>query len=490
MAVTCLIRRSGNLADMSIDGGRPLDPETRELVESTLIYTHRKRNFGMDRRAYGAIQLEQRPLYRLDGLGRHVFGAGFIPRLQKLLTDSGRQVRLSRHEPDDLNPRRFELDWGLVMEHFCDRFRPRQRDALAAIAANECGIIKMPTASGKGEIIKASCLMLSKARIDVVVPGKDLVCSLVDRLSMVLPNVGQVGAGKKNHGRVTVYSADSLHLSDGRSDVLLADEVHRLGAPSYAAALARYRYSRNFGLSASPTGRFDGADMEVEALFGPVIFEVSYQEAAGLGLVAPIRVEWVDVKLDHNPCANKQDTAKERWGIWRNTERNAIIAKKALSYGPDVQVLVMVRTLEHALYLRKHLPGFELCHSEQSLEPDELRAYQNKGLIGDDEGLMTAKKRDQMRRDFESGVLKKAIATGVWSTGVDFVGLQVLIRADATASEIADTQIPGRVCRIDGSKEVGLLVDFADQFDDGFRRKAMTRKRHYETHGWEQIKGA
>lgn len=488
MSPTCLIRKSGNLVDLSTDG-KPLTREAQTLVEDALVYTFRKTNFGNDRRMYGPVTTEQRPIFMIDTQGRHVFGAGCVPRIKKLLVDAGYEVQVIAHEPKGLlRPDRYRLDWDLLMEHFCDRFRPKQQECVVAIATNDCGRISAPPGFGKGEVIKMAALLMSHAKIDVAVPGKDLVKSLVERLSSVLPDIGQVGAGKKYKGRrITVYSADSLHLSDGNADVLLVDEIHRMAAPSYASALAKYKYSRNYGFSANVDGRFDGADMVLEALFGPVIFEVAYQEAAKLGLVAPIRVEWLSVQMDNNPCAGKSDIAKERWGIWRNSVRNKVIAAKALSYDEDDQVLIMVRTLEHALYLRKHLPTFELCYSEQSLQPDERAHYISNGLVKDDEASMTPKLREQMRRDFTSQKLKRVIATGVWSTGVDFVNLPVLIRADAQASEIADTQIPGRVCRTSSSKDVGVVVDLGDQFDEGFRRKALTRKKHYEAHGWKQV---
>lgn len=482
------VRKTGNLADITLANGQSLPVSIRQVLEAALTYQYRRRVFGPARRYAGAaMEIEQRPLYRTDGLGRLVCGVGCVPRVQQLLEADGHQVTVTHEYPVHLDPRRFELDWDNLMRHYYDKFRPKQADCIAAIASNHCGIIKAPPGFGKGVVLDMAALLLSRAKIDIVIPGKDLVQKTVDRLTAHVPDVGQVGAGKKQFGRVTVYSADSLHLSDGKADVLLADEVHRLAAPTYAAPLAQYRHSRNYGLSASPTGRFDGADMVLESLFGPVIFEMSYQDAVAQGLVIPMRVEWVPVQMGVNPCSGKKDTAKERWGIWRNDTRNRAMAEKAMSYDANTQVLVMVKTLEHALFLREHLPGWSLCHSEAALSPTDIRFYRNNGLLGANESTITAKEREKMRKAFETGELKKVICTGVWSTGVDFVNLQVLIRGDAMMSEIADTQIPGRVSRTNDNKEIGVLVDFMDQFDESFRRKALARKKHYEANGWDQM---
>lgn len=487
------IRRSGNLIDVAHADGGPLTKEEVALFARALTYTHRQRLYGRD--AYDAATGRRTPmrvqdvrLFEYDADGRVVCGAGFAPRIAGLLEAAGLPVVQTRLDAPHPRPERYHHDWDLVMEHFAEGFRPKQEECLTALAAYESGIISAPTGMGKGRVIEMVCLLYSKARIDVVVQGKDLVQKTASTLSRTIPNVGMVGAGARSFGRVTVYSADSLHHSDGEADILLGDEVHRLAASSYARHLAKYRNSRNYGLSASPTGRFDGADLMLEGLFGPVIFHLGYPEAVALGLVCPIRVEWLDVRMDHNPCDGKKDIWRESHGIWRNQYRNQVIADKARSYPDDAQVLILVRTLEHALYLRRHLPDFALCHSEQAIKAQDLDGYRRRGLLGDDEGPMTTKRREQLRRDFEAGTIKKAIATGVWSTGVDFVNLQVLVRGDAMMSEIADVQIPGRVCRTNQvGKEVGILVDCIDQFDEGFRRKAKARRAHYEAHGWEQV---
>jgi len=93
-----------------------------------------------------------------------------------------------------------------------------------------------------------------------------------------------------------------------------------------------------------------------------------------------------------------------------------------------------------------------------------------------------------MREQFETGELKRVIATDVWATGVDFEALQVLYRVDARESQILDTQGPGRVSRIHpaSGKEYGEVIDCLDAFDKTLKRKSETRKRHYAALGWSQ----
>jgi len=89
-----------------------------------------------------------------------------------------------------------------------------------------------------------------------------------------------------------------------------------------------------------------------------------------------------------------------------------------------------------------------------------------------------------MRNEFESGNMKRVIATGIWNTGVDFTHLKWLIRADGMTSDILSIQTPGRLSRTDDGKSHGTLIDFFDTFDDSLSRRSMTRMRRYRKNGW------
>lgn len=124
------------------------------------------------------------------------------------------------------------------------------------------------------------------------------------------------------------------------------------------------------------------------------------------------------------------------------------------------------------------------------MDDAEYRGYVANDLLDPrDEPQMISARRDRMQLEFEEGTLKKVIATDVWSTGVDFPQLSVLIRADARSSEIIDIQAPGRVVRRhDASgKEYGLVVDLMDHFDPTFLRRSQQRRRNYKAQGWEQV---
>jgi superfamily II DNA or RNA helicase len=336
-------------------------------------------------------------------------------------------------------------------------------------------------------LVRMLCRLFHKSTIHIVTKSAVLADEIFKDVATVIPDVGFCGGGKKRIRRVTVFIADSLGHGMGEADLVLADEVHELMAPKYAGLLGMYRRARFFGFSATPTGRMDGRDAELEGIFGPVLYTLSYQEAQAMGRVVPITVEWLRVPTGPDVSGIRNPHVREKYGIWQNQVRNRILADRVAQFAPDEQVLIMVKTIEHAVHLRQLLPDFTLCYAANGMEDDRMRRLIADGMLPEDEPKMTPGRIVQLRKDFADNKLKKVIANMVWSTGVNFRHLAVLARADAMGSEIRDGQIPGRVCRrIEGVKESALLIDMHDDWSPGYFRKAQLRKSNYRKRGWLQ----
>jgi superfamily II DNA or RNA helicase len=490
-----LIRRYYNVIEVSPDGRSAISAAVREALTPQMIYTHVKHLYGADQfwvdpatgeREQRNMAFEKRRLYKLDDKGRLVCGRGYFDAVVDTLEGLGYQVFFQDLTPAGPRPHAYEENWELVDRHV--DYRPRQREALELLAANDIGVFDAAPGMGKTFLMSAASLLYPKARFAMITKGKDRMAHLMRELTQFIPTCGKVGGGGKNFSsRVTVYSADSLHhYRDGDADFMMVDEVHEMMADKYVEAMARlFRTTRNFGLSATTAGRADGTDARLESMFGRTIFKMTQQESEALGLVVPVDVRWLDVIMAQNPCTGMQGPTKKRWGIWRNYERNATIAEAANAH-PDAQVLIIVETVEHAVYLAQHLPDFELCYGTMS--HDTCQKYIEHDMLPVGYTPLPYAERKLIQEEFAAGTLKKVIATDVWSTGVSFEQLQVMIRADARGSKILDTQIPGRVDRISEGKSVGIVYDCMDQFDDEFRGKARGREKNYKKRGWQQVK--
>jgi superfamily II DNA or RNA helicase len=260
--------------------------------------------------------------------------------------------------------------------------------------------------------------------------------------------------------------------------MVLFDECHGAATDRIKELLIELNGPFMYGFSASPEGRGDGADMEVKGLFGEVICTVTYQEAEKAGSVAPIEVRVVPVLADEISAST--DVAKQRRGYWRNRIRNKAVAKAAQSFEEEEQVLVIVKTSEHALVLRKLLPEFSVVHA--GISKEKWSNFVKQGLCTEEEYETIGKvDTDSMKDSFKEGKLRKVIATTTWKEGVDFPLLRGLVRADGMAGSIPAIQIGGRLSRGECAK---VLYDFDDDFGDSYKRRSQKRIRVYKKNGW------
>jgi superfamily II DNA or RNA helicase len=463
----------------------PTTTRIYDLLAPKLTFTEKRFLYGEERFfAESNIETIDWECFGEDSKGRMAFPFGFWKRVKDRLTKAGYKVVFKDLTPHP-NPEAFKPHWDRLKDY---DLRHGQDQFLLKILANRCGRFDCPPGYGKSFLMGLTALLLPKANIGIVTKrvavAKDRI---YPELCGMLPSVGIVGGGKQRKGRrVMVYTAGSFHHSDGDEDILFGDECHELAADNLAHKLGRADSSRNFGLSATHDMRLDGKDLRVEGIFGPLLYEIPYEEAEEHGMVVPINILWRPVIMDMDPCEGTRDVEKKRLGIWTNNYRNDLIANDARSYDDDTQVLITTESIEHAVNLKSRLPEYKLVHMEDGMHIQDRRWYIKHGLLSPDEPILDRARRDKLTNAFERGKLKKAICTTVWNVGVSFNKLQVLIRADAGGSPIMDTQIPGRVSRIEEGKEYGIVHDYMDQFSTSFRRKALGRQKSYESNGWEQ----
>lgn len=413
--------------------------------------------------------------------------AGFKTKIINILKDKNISYYF---KPDKTNKNLSIVDWNSVSKKF--DFYPKQRECLETIAKSDCGVIYAVTGFGKMVLLAMTTILYPNAIIDVVVRSRGLAEKIHEFLLKYHSKyeVGLIYSGSKKVARITVFTGASLPKGrQDTADILLCDEAHELITDFSSQYINNYKIARRFAFTATPKGRLDNADLRMEAFFGPIIFELKYQDAVDLGLVVPIKVIWNIVEIENANYSSMSGIKKERFGIWRNEERNKIIAQIANSYPDDTQVQILVKTVEHGLFLKQLLPNFTLIFD--SVSKSNRKKFARLGLANEDELEIPLEQQHQMRRDFENNKLKKVITTKIWATGIDARNLSVLIRADASASEILAIQASGRLSRKSTDpkliKEFGIVHDFMDKFDNTFYRRSFCRRSYYDSMGWEQV---
>lgn len=483
-AKTVTLYKTGNLIYLD-----PTSDRIFSILKPVLTFKEPKKAFGYEaaqRKKQGRSTFEfvEHTLFELDHKQRIATSFGFWKLIRDTLRDAGYQVKFKDLAPP--NPKKFEPHWKNIKQY---NLRENQPEFIEKVLTNRCGRFDCPPGFGKSFMIGIIAALLPKAKIDVVTRR---VAVLRDRiypeLVQMVGDVGIVGGGKNiRNKRVMCYTVGSMNHSPATADILIGDEVHELAADVASAELVRWQNSRNYGLSASHDLRWDGKDLRVHGIFGPIVFSVDYQQAQEADMVVPIEVHWSSVIMDYDPCGSWEDIEKKRHGIWKNDYRNQVIAEDARKYDDNTQVLITVDTLEHAMNLKRLLPDFSLVYMENGLSESDRARYAKQGLCKPDEPLMDLDRRMKLTKDFEKGKLKKAICTTVWNVGVSFNNLAVLIRASGGGSAINDIQIPGRVSRIAEGKTHGIVHDYLDQFNRGMKMQAASRAKTYDRNKWKQI---
>lgn len=489
-----LLRTEGNYFLVS-----PTTKVVRAILTTAFTYKHVQKLKGPElyaaRRARrSVIKTEYVECFDFDQRGRMVLPYGFFPRCVATLRKAGYAVRRVDRPPSKRELRVFEPNFENVFRQA--QLKHRQDEFLVAVADNETGRFDCAPGYGKSFMIGLIAVMLPYARICVVSRRVAvLVGRIYPELLGIIPDVGIRGGGRNVSGRrVMCYTSGSLRHALGREwDVVIVDECHEAASDDAAYKLAQFRgRPRMYGLSGSQDMRWDGKDMRCEALFGPILMEVGYPEGVANKMLVPLVVHWRDVVLDVDPCAGCEDTEKKRWGLWQNEARNAIIAQDCRRH-PGEQVIVTCESLEHIVHLKHLVPEATLVYAVKGMEDrvdahgrNRREQYIASGLLPPDEPPNTVERHQGLLKALQAGAPGIYICTGVVNVGIDLKHCLAVCRAEGTASAIMDTQVPGRVSRVDGVKTQGHVYDYRDQFNPGFQRNATSRSKNYRGHGWRE----
>ncbi len=416
--------------------------------------------------------------------GRRVFYclSGYASRIKRELKQSGIQVLEYEALPSGLPEPDFSRINGIEL-------RPGQAETLSAMLACRTGVVVAPPGFGKSFLLRLLARIYPTAEIIFTVPSRDVAREIFNHITPYEGDVGFVGDGRHDPKRVTVAVSHSLRHCNPQANLLVGDEVHALVSDSFRNLLVQFTKAKFIGMTASPTGRSDNGDGFIEALFGEQIAEVSYQEGVTNGNVVPIRVWMVQVRKGPNVQGIRKDDERARQGIWANQDRNEVIrdaVQLALkTYGDDAQVLIMVDRTEHAYRLQQLMPDFTVVTGDAGV--DRVKELRDDGSMQPWQKVCTPKDRTRYKHEFSSGKMRRAIATYVWSKGVNFPDLQVLVRAEGVSSTISSIQVTGRLSRLgsEGDKGHGLLIDFNDTFSPDLQTKSRARTKEYRRHGWE-----
>lgn len=384
--------------------------------------------------------------------------------------------------------------------------RPWQAEALAAWSATCRGVVEAVTGTGKTRLaIAAIQVVLARGgRCMVLVPTLDLQDQWLRALRGSVPQarLGGLGGGRDDDLFAcevlvaTPHSASEVEvdLPPGMPGLLVADEAHRYGSPTWGSALSE-AFALRLALTATYERGDEGVAEVLEPYFGPVVFRYRYDRAVRDGSVAPFRIALPGVRLTPGERA-AYDAADRRvrqlhrelvgpLGMPREPRAliaavSAVVAGAGEGAGPQVRAcrdylarirdrrdvaagsaakLAVLHALGPALAGRRALVFTDTVEQATAaagvLVGHGVRAETLHGRLPDD-------RRRIRLAQFRRGRLDALVAPRVLDEGVDVPAADVAVALAAFRTRRQMIQRLGRVLRLkDDGREARLVLAYA-----------------------------
>lgn len=319
------------------------------------------------------------------------------------------------------------------------------------LSANRSGLLEAPTRYGKTTLIINTIRAFPGIKTVVTAPGIDLLKQLEADLKLQLPERDVqllYGDGRKRipSQDVTVCSMDSLGKCDlDNTQLLICDEPHSVCTEGRTPLLQAFKRARRYGFGATMGGRSDNkaswkeVDIRVEALFGPILARRTFVEAVEEGAICPIDVLLIDWPVPEKDYATKSAAFGDLF--WENAKLAEALRDISGALPSDWQTVFFISNEDQADYLQRRLgeSGHRIAMAK----------------------VLTTKGREELFSQMASGEVTRAIASTIYSTGVTFPNLRVVVNVDGVGAYISAVQKPGRLAEIRPGKKSGILIDFA-----------------------------
>jgi len=434
-------------------------------LKRRITFYSRKEGKIVERLVDGAVTSEMKELFAInESTNTLVTYGGLERRVAEFLDGQMLEYEITQEGHQFAQPDRD--DW------ITEGLHPDQVDAVNAMLDHGGGcMLDAATSAGKTHVIAALCRAYTDYTGVIVTNRQSVASRLYDALVDLCPDsdIGIHTTEKKKRGKTMIITIASLkNFNPSKVDFIIYDECHGAFGESRSADLLRFDKSIRYGMSATIQNDFSGMHHYLEAIFGPIVHTITDQDVEELGRVSPLNVYIMDVDSGPEPDSGTQDLTMERHGIWYNRARNKL-AKECVDLVPDDQQLVIfVRTLYHLEHLIKFFfPDFTVYH-----------------------GGLKPKEKKEILEGFNSGEVKRIISTDCLSEGVDPKALFVTINMNWRQSRISVVQKAGRNRRLAEGKGHGIVIDFHDNWNEKYERKAKNKLSQYYNRGYNIIEHA
>jgi DNA phosphorothioation system restriction enzyme len=261
--------------------------------------------------------------------------------------------------------------------------------------------------------------------------------------------------------------------------LLIADEVHNLGASGIKATLPD-GIAMRLGLSATPERHHDPVGTQtVVDYFGGVVYEYTLDQAIADGRLCPYRYYPVVVELTEPEAEEYAEISAKLAKIMPGADKNEeieqgamrLLIKRARLLGGAANKMPALDNLIAALPERPHKAIF-YCgdgRTTDSITDDEVRQIQAVArLLGEKHGLRvrnftyreSSQEREEILRDLTSGFLDGVVAIRCLDEGIDLPDLRMGFLLASSTNPRQFIQRRGRLLRNSAGKSRATIYDF------------------------------
>lgn len=354
--------------------------------------------------------------------------------------------------------------------------RQRHLEAIHATMLVKRGLLQLPTRFGKTTIVASGTIagfgvptLFIAHQLDLIYDAKAVFEKYIDGVG----EIGVIGGGQCTYKPLTVACIDSLHsrLKDYTMQkylreyvkYVLVDETQFFGPGEYKDVL--YECTAPYRVFMSATAeRNDGADLELQAASGPLIYSLTEEEMIEENYISDVHVEMIpfDHKLyNKNATGIKYPEFYDECITFHELRNQLIIDEVIKLLKSGNPTLVIVRRIDHGKILQEMLINAGIQRVEF--------------ISGE---LTNPLDRIKLRDEFNNGKYDVLIGSTVFDTAQDLHRATGLVIAAAGSSKIRTPQRVGRVLSQVMGK-TALVKDIKDLNVKYFEEDAKDRQRHY-----------
>lgn len=339
---------------------------------------------------------------------------------------------------------------------------PYQEKALEKLLEAKHAGVQMGTGLGKSFII-ANVIKRLGLKTVVMAPSASIAEQLHKDFTQWFGKkyVGAYFDGKKEPKKlIIVGTAQSLTRIEENStvwdelkktQVFIADESHQCPAKTLAnvcfGVLSNAPY--RFFFSATQM-RNDGSGLLLDAITGPIVFEMTVREGVDAGYLAKPKFRMVFAPSNGNFESNDPNEMT-RHHLFYNPKVAEHIGKLCnMSVAAKMPVLVLIEEVEQFTKLLPHL-RYQAGFAHGTLNDDNRQKVPQEYWESDPNALV---------KSFNEGKFSILVGTSCISTGTDVKAVKFLIYWQGGKSEIQVKQAIGRGTRLAPGKECCHVTDF------------------------------